>query len=384
MDFRQLLGVERALLAGVLSDEAWNNALMKVADLAGASYLAVMSRDEEAGLFHIVEPVTVSSRVIEDYENEFKVLNPMNSMKVLTRDGDHYLDWVELGHDFIGHSPYYQEFMRVHGLGHIMAYRVDSFGSGTANYLSIHKQVNEVAFRIEDAAGLSAVHGALSRTFALREHLQGLQQMQVWQRAALDALRFPVMIIDAAGAVQQANHAAESWLLLPDCPLSARSSNANRQALQGVLRRARGSADEAPCLASVRLSGDCQHQGMVCVAMPIGEGDEGLSLRHNAVLLLVLSADPRAPVDGLLQQVFGLSPAEVGVAELLALGHTPREISMLRSRGEATVRSHIKSIFRKMHVSRQHDLARILAELGLVAPRSGSLQDLSSLESDGK
>ena len=56
----RLLSVERALLAGVLSDTAWNDGLMQLAGLAKASYLAIMTRDERSGQFHVLEPVEVS------------------------------------------------------------------------------------------------------------------------------------------------------------------------------------------------------------------------------------------------------------------------------------------------------------------------------------
>lgn len=364
---QQLLAVERALLAGVLSDDAWHDALIQLGELAGASYLAVMTRDEVSGLIHVVEPVSVSSRVIEDYESQFKSLNPMNSMPVLMRDGDQYLDWAELGHGFIRRSAYYQDFMRVHGLGHIMAYRVDSFGGGPANYLSIHKQINEAAFTADDAAGLSSVHAALSRTFALRQKLHGLQQRQAWHRAALDALSFPIMTLDPLGIVRQANRAAEAWLAAADCPLAARTNCSNHQALQGILRQAQGCAGEPACLASVRLSSDDSHTGTVCVALPVYEEHSFSEARADAVLLMIWPSRPREPAREVLRQVFGLSAAEVVVAELMALGHTPQEIAVLRSRSEETIRSHIKAIFCKMHVNRQADLARLLSELGLLA-----------------
>lgn len=377
----QLLAVERALLAGVLSEDAWNEALMRLAGLAGAAYLAIMTRDAWTGQFHVLEPVEVSPRLIEDYEAHFRALNPMNSMKVLSSDGEQYLDWTVLGHDFIKRAAYYQEFMRTYDLGHLMAHRVDIPG-GPDCILSIHKLADEAAFDAGAAAAISAAHGALQHTLTLRHRLRGLQQAQVWQRTALDALSFPIMLVDGWGQVHQANRAAEAWLSSPACPLSTRNGGPDRQALLDIIRQARGSAKQPPRLASLRLSFDARHAGTTCVAIPAGD-DDAPAQGSDTALLMVWPASPREPARALLRQVFGLSPAEARVAALLARGLAPREIAALKALGETTVRSHIKSIFRKMHVHRQHELARLLTELSLVDADPGQGPALPNLGDAG-
>ncbi|MGB6008563.1 helix-turn-helix transcriptional regulator [Castellaniella sp.] len=357
--------VERALLAGVMSENAWNAALMQVAALAGASYLAVMSRDKGTGQFHVTEPVELSPRLLADYEADFRALNPWNEIDVLSGDGETYLDWDVLGHGFIRRSPFYQEFMRPHGLAHMMGHRVDT-EEGTTHYLSIHKQVGEPAFDAGAVAVVSAVHGSVGRVLAVRQKLRGLQQAHAWRRTALDALNFPVMLVDGAGRARQANRAAEAWLSGPGGRLFVEGAGRDRQALLGIVRQALGGPGSPSRLASVRLSFDADHAGTACVAIPVGEGDDPPAVRAGAALLVIWPTRPRAPAQALLRQVFGLSAAEARVAGLMAQGRTPQEIAGLRSVGEATVRTHIKAIFRKTHVHRQHDLARLLTELALV------------------
>lgn len=364
---KKILEVERSLLAGVLSDRLWNEALMRVADLAGASYLGIMTRDEGTGQFHVTEPVKLSQRLLDDYEAEFRESNPMNGRKVLSQDGETYLDWDVLGRGFIKHSPFFQDFMRPHGLAHMMGHRVDSC-DGQAHYLSVHRLVNEAAFEAKDAEAISLVHSALRHTLTLRQRLRGLQQTQAWQKAALDALSFPIMLVNARATVLRANHAAEAWLSAPECPLSVTGASRERQELSGIIRQALGQPGARARSASLRLSFDARYAGTVCVAIPVVEdGEQGLGVRHEAALLMVWPATPKAPGQQLLRQAFGLSLTETRVASLFAQGHTPQEIADLRSVSESTVRSHIKSIFQKTHVRRQYELARLLAGLGIVS-----------------
>lgn len=362
----RLLSVERALLAGVLSDTAWNDGLMQLAGLAKASYLAIMTRDERSGQFHVLEPVEVSPSLLKDYEAEFREINPMNGMRdVLSADGEQYLDWTALGHTFIRRSRYYQDFMRSYDLGYLMAHRVDT-PECPGSILSIHKLAGEAPFEQEDAGAIAAAHASLQQTLRLRQRLQGLQQAQLWQRSALDALSFPIMMVDPLGGVKQANRAAEAWLSQPQCPLACRGRVRDRDALLNILRQAQGRPGTAPKVASIRLSDENQQSGAICVALPVGEEDATRGTSGRIALLMVWPVQPREPARALLQQVFGLSVSEARVAEKLAQGHTPQEIAILQSLGESTIRSHIKTIFRKTHVHRQHDLARLLTELALI------------------
>ncbi len=362
----QLLKVERGLLAGTLSDDAWNAALVQCAELVGASYLAVMTRDQRTGQFRILEPVDAPPRLLEDFENEFRDINPWNIVDVLSRDGETRLDWEVLGHDVIRKDPFYQDFMRPHGLSHTMGHRVDAF-EGVSSYLSIHKRLGDAPFDADAVAVLAALHGSLRQALAVRQKLRGLAQAQVWQRVALDALDFPIMLLDASGGVRQTNRAADAWLSGPGGGLlSARKTGRDQQALFGIVRQALGKPGEPPRAAALRLSFDTPYAGTVCVAIPVDESGGFHAACVGAALLMIWPARPREPAQVLLRQVFGLSETEARVAALLAQGRTPREIAGLRSVTEATVRSHIKSLFSKMHVRRQHDLARLLTELALV------------------
>jgi len=363
---QQLLTIERALLGGVLCDDAWNDSLMLVAGQVGASYVCVTSQNDLTGQLDVLEPVKLPQSAVEAYVTEFQALNPTNLLKSMPGEGEQYLDWVELGHGFIARSPYYQEFLRPHGLGHIMAHCVGTFGAQSCN-LSLHRLAGETAFDAGQAADISALHGALNRSYALRHRLRSLKQAQAWQRAALDALSFPVMIVNQGCSVLQANRAAEAWMSQPSCPLSARDGGHAGRALLHIVRQAVGSPGEPARLASARLSFDTPHAGAICVAIPLAEGDETTTVgRYGTALLMIWPARPKAPAQQLLRQVFGLSPAEAQVAGLLAQGHAPQEIAELRSVGESTVRTHIKSIFQKTHVRRQHDLARLMTELAMV------------------
>ncbi|HEV7369392.1 helix-turn-helix transcriptional regulator [Arenibaculum sp.] len=70
----------------------------------------------------------------------------------------------------------------------------------------------------------------------------------------------------------------------------------------------------------------------------------------------------------MLRQAFGFTVAEARVAVRLVSGATPEEIARAGNVSVGTVRNQIKAIFKKVSVSRQSDLVRIMANLASLSP----------------
>ena len=86
-------------------------------------------------------------------------------------------------------------------------------------------------------------------------------------------------------------------------------------------------------------------------------------------LTLISWFDPAEciPLDRpLIERVYGLSPAESKLAVLLASGSDLGSIAAQIGIQPQTAKSHLKSIFRKMEVSRQQTLVRVLSRLAAV------------------
>jgi DNA-binding CsgD family transcriptional regulator len=73
-------------------------------------------------------------------------------------------------------------------------------------------------------------------------------------------------------------------------------------------------------------------------------------------------ARPKSRAD-LLAALFHLTPAESRIAMLLAAGEEPVKIAARTRSSYATVRSHLKSIYQKMNVSKQSQLVRLISVL---------------------
>ena len=81
------------------------------------------------------------------------------------------------------------------------------------------------------------------------------------------------------------------------------------------------------------------------------------------IAALVLLVDPveRPQVDpAVLATTFGLTRAESRVAAALTAGHSVRDIAVATHRTQATVRSHVKQLHRKLGLHTQADLVRLV------------------------
>jgi DNA-binding NarL/FixJ family response regulator len=92
---------------------------------------------------------------------------------------------------------------------------------------------------------------------------------------------------------------------------------------------------------------------------------------YERPLAMILVADPdaRTPSERDLTEFFGLSPAESRLTAALLAGKTMHEIAAQSGVQITTVRTQLSSVLRKVGVSRQAELIRILSNIP-IAPAS--------------
>jgi DNA-binding CsgD family transcriptional regulator len=180
----------------------------------------------------------------------------------------------------------------------------------------------------------------------------------------LDALPQAIFGLDGTGLLLFANASADRLLACGDClrceggrlatampaqqpQLDMLIANTLSGSAGGAMRIGR-LGDRLPCAARVSR-------------IVVGETERFL---QPAVLVVVSDPAAAAPIDeDALRTLYDLTPAEARTAAALLAGHSIHSAAQLLGVAGETLRSHLKSIFRKVGVSRQQDLIRILAEL---------------------
>jgi DNA-binding CsgD family transcriptional regulator len=99
---------------------------------------------------------------------------------------------------------------------------------------------------------------------------------------------------------------------------------------------------------------------------------DSLGMRDAAAMLVI--HDPARPMDipaEWIMDAYGLTPGEARVALAAASGATIPETAHRLNVSPNTVKTHLRKVFAKTGTSRQTELARLIASIGIMRP-SGS------------
>lgn len=205
---------------------------------------------------------------------------------------------------------------------------------------------------------------------ALRFH-QRWRELELAEQAAVRALEDSAtgfVFLDGRGTVLRTNPRAERILSTGD-GLTTRDGrlhallSADDRALQAAIGRTAATAIGSGLLPGTTVSaGRGPGRLPYVVALLPVSADGTIFSRHGAAVVALISDPTWSPtVSSLrLQRTFGWTPAEAAVASALLEGARVREIAERRGVGTETVRTQLKSVFRKAGVSSQSELVRML------------------------
>ena len=183
----------------------------------------------------------------------------------------------------------------------------------------------------------------------------------------VDGMPIGIVILDGEGTVHYANESAATVLGRPRGELPGTRANPK---LAAFARHHARTANGPDYLSAQRLELGTEAEPVTAIARmgpPAPGGD-------RARVTVLLPALPKAqPVFGeLLHALFGLTPAERGLATALSAGGHLGDIATDRGVALPTVRAQLKSVFSKVGVTSQSDLVRTLLTLQMAAGCAGT------------
>ena len=207
----------------------------------------------------------------------------------------------------------------------------------------------------------------------VRQALVRAQAGDTTVTALLETPRIGVLHLDRRGRILAANDRARS-LLRQGEELSDEEGVLQARSPDDQGRLARLVAEALPTSSAVAVSGSMllgRAAGvppLVVHVKPVGIPQPDYGARPVAALVLLVEpgGHPRLDPD-LVARTLGLTPAESQVAVWLADGKSVRDIARATGLTENAIYWHLKQIYRKLPISRQVDLVRLvlsIAEFG--------------------
>lgn len=344
-------------LGACLAPEGMSQALERIAHMAGAeaANLIFSHGTQQLGtLYSEALHEHVAAYVRNDTPPDPRVgrVNPT------LREGFR-LDHDDFTTEEMARDPFYQEFLRPRGFGwHACALLANSPTGETIN-ISLKRTLRQGAFEQSELSALTAQLPLIRATASISQ-LMG---------RALEADRRPlnnqyraVFGFDEKGSafvLHEQDETAEV-LTVKRGYLLARDP-ANRPKLATALECAHAKAKEVVVLLTDAAGGR-----WVLYVIPAALMARPW-MTSLASLVVIKSLDrmqlPKPEERTLIAGLFDLSPTEARVAALIGQGKSVVEVASLLSSSPGTVRNHLKAVFAKTGVTRQGELAALLARL---------------------
>jgi DNA-binding CsgD family transcriptional regulator/PAS domain-containing protein len=221
----------------------------------------------------------------------------------------------------------------------------------------------------------------LQRSFLLGFRLDAYRALQHAEYHVLDRLSVGVILLDRHARIVYVNASARA-LEAHDGPLRLRGATVaahspmHSQRLGELIRMAlRG----APA-ASMSVPRPSDGQLLTILVSSVRGRDVArfadLSMPDAAVLLFIIDPANRAGIPlQWIMDAYALTPAEAKVALAASSGLTIPEVALQLGLSPNTIKTHLRKVFAKTGSSRQAELARLIASIGLLKANSSSPPD---------
>jgi DNA-binding CsgD family transcriptional regulator len=264
----------------------------------------------------------------------------------------------------LARDPFHQEFLGPLGLASY-AGAVIAQAPGLALPISIERDFRQGPFQADEIHLMNQLFGHLQAAgdVAVRIGMAATARMA----DAMGTTGQPAALLGRDGRILHMNACFE--LLLGEAlyvragRLAAGQVEAERALAAAIDRAVRHDGALREPFSAVVLPRRGLRPLIAQVVPVVGLAHDILHLVAAIVTLADLEASDAPPAAALLQQAFGLTPAEARLAAKLAAGATLPEISLSETVSRETLRSRLKAIFDKTGTSRQAELALLLSRM---------------------
>ncbi len=265
-------------------------------------------------------------------------------------------------------SSYYNDWMKPQGLKHNIGNTLLAEGGLVAN-ITLFRPPDMKTFSAAEVRRFEDLSTHMTRALRMAMRLQRPQDCPA-SAALFDAMPQAIALIDARRRLLYANAAMES-VLRRRAGLALRQGELNatqagvEQTFAAWVASSLQAADGGPTGSDVLTlpQGDQRHLSVR--AMPVN-GPMGGLLPNSTLLLMTTEHAPREAMSrAAIGQLFGCTPTEARLAELLAQGSSLRQAAQQMGVTYGTARVYLKIVFDKTGARTQAQLvARLLRGAG--------------------
>jgi DNA-binding CsgD family transcriptional regulator len=369
MDAQRFDSLVRSIYEGVLAPAGWQTLLADLRLELGCEQAAYMVHHRPSQRTVVAEIAQFDLEFVRQYEHRYVALDPVRPAVDAMPEGDWFIDERELGASTKRRSEFYQDFLRPYGLGAIICTPLINDGPTLAG-LAFQSHLRDQEQGADKARRLVPLISHLRCAARLRMRFGELARQAELGRRMLDHFTMPLMVVNVRAQVLIGNAAAEQWLIEEGRLFSracAAGSGIARADLERLARQICGSGDGPAMPAALKL---CEAAGpAILMGLPLAPAHpmSGRFQEPVGMLAVLRPHHARRAGLGLLRELYGLSKAEVRLVLAWSGGGSLVDAASALNLSRDTVRTQIKSVFRKTGCASQTALTRLVASLGMLA-----------------
>ena len=363
-DFSWLVG---QIYDAVVDPARWTAVLGHVADYASAARVTLILEDSAQPQNSVYYQSYSDPGWIARYLNAYMLINPMR----LARGSQANTGDVILTKDFMSiedyqHTRIYREFLAERQLVDIAAAVLDRTAT-SITVLSLKRDRQQGFADEELRRRLSLIAPHVQRAAAIGRVMEQRKMEAATLADMLDDLSSAVFLVDGSGTILHANLSARRMLDQNDVLKDLRGRLVPRDpASAAALSRAIAAAregDAALGATSIPFAVD-NARGIFGIVMPMTGGArvEAGSRYHAVAAVCIKTATFHTPsAAAILAELHDLTPRELMVLVAIVENTGVSEAAAVLGLSDSTIKTHLKSIFRKTGTTRQVELAKLLA-----------------------
>ena len=364
VDLSQALGIIDGIYAAVRQPNLWCGVIEQIADAIGGESIAIFAGFPDASTPEIFALANTRPDAWAAYAAYYAAINPlMAAGEAHLAPGDTWLSDRMVVDAALEKTEFYQDFFRAHDMYYSAGLRI-ALGPFQDARLSCQRPHAPGPFDHETDAILQILQPHLERALLLHHEMASMRSAAEGLEAALDRHEHAVIGIGQDGAVKICNRGAQAVLRAGGglgiiggrlkCLLPHENSLLEKLLLDVLSLRSAGGN------MKVHLE-----NGKV-VQINLSAFRSELAGRGTALAALVFLVDPaHAPRrrENTMRALYGLTPTEARIADLLLAGLNTEEIGERLRITIGTTRFYVKSILSKTGQRRQSDLLRLMLML---------------------
>lgn len=349
---------------GILDPEAWDRAMQAIMALVGATGQLCISLNPETGRVYRQHITGYDPADVADYHDNWVTKDPRIRLSLEAPSDTIVTEHSLMPFRTFSRSEVFNEFLKPNHVPWIMAIWLEK-GGDRQTYFSLQGASDRNPFDPEECARLRMIARHLRRSLDVQDRLLAEHFTTTAVLQGLDQNRFGAVLLDDAARIIEVSDTAARLLTRADAlEVSTATGSWLSESLRCRLRALMADRPEGGHLNGSNLTVASPENGttLSLVLSPALQYASSWFGRHARWLLIVFDADrPDEASAESIRSEFGLTQAEARVAHLLAQGLVPKQIAAHCGTSPETVRTQIKSVYRKLDVhSRTALLSRVL------------------------